>query len=247
MKVSKILFFIACSLFFSHSNIHAQQNKELSNTTKKEKKFSFKIGAGLYQPILNDSGITFISGTNSDGVTFSGATYDPEIKTGFSFLTSVDYALSDKFYIGLGFNGAFAKAKFIRDATVNNQTINGYLEEGAVENVHILLNFTYSPKGEGIKPFAKLGIGYVAQEVELGDVPLEFTNNEEIEIFTDYKNNGIGVIPELGIRYKKFFLSLAYSLSFNKLKGEEVDGFTSSGTVTSQGLQFNLTYNVFRF
>ena len=78
-------------------------------------------------------------------------------------------------------------------------------------------------------------------------MPLELTNNEETEIFTDYKNNGIGVIPELGIRYKKFFLSLAYSLSFNKLKGEEVDGFTSSGTVTSQGLQFNLTYNVFRF
>ena len=246
MKLLKTSLVIAGLLFFNHSTIFAQK-KDLSKTSSKEKKFSFKIGAGLYRPILNDSGVTFTSGTNNEGVSFSGASYDPEIKTGFSFLTSVDYALSDKFYIGLGFNGAFANANFIRDATVNNQAINGYLEEGAVENILILLNFSYVPKGEGIKPFAKLGIGYVTQEVELGDVPLELTNNIETEIFTDYKNNGIGMIPEIGVRYKKFFLSLAYSLSFEKLQGEEVDGFISAGTIRSQGLQFNLTYNLFRF
>jgi hypothetical protein len=69
----------------------------------------------------------------------------------------------------------------------------------------------------------------------------------ETEIFTDYKNNGIGIIPELGVRYNKFYLSLAYSLSLKKLQGEEVDGFISPGEVTSQGLQFNLTYDLFRF
>jgi hypothetical protein len=235
------------TLLFISTSILAQENLEISNSTKKEKKFSFKIGAGLFQPILSDSGVIFTSGTNSDGVSFSGATYDPQVTTGFNFSTSVDYALSDKFYVGLGFNGAFANAEFITDATVNDQMINGYLEKGAVENVHMLLNFTYAPKGEGIKPFAKLGIGYVTQEVELGDIPLELTNNIETEIFTDYKNNGIGIVPEFGVRYNKYFLSIAYSLSFNTLKGEEVDGFASSGEVTSQGLQFNLTYDLFRF
>ena len=246
MKILKISTFTIC-LLFSVSNILAQENTDISNSTKKEKKFSFKIGAGLYQPIINDSGVTFTGGTNSDGVSFSGATFKPKVKTGFSFLTSVDYALSDNFNIGLGFNGAFAKAEFIKDATINGQVVNGYLEKGAVTNMHILLNFTYAPKGEGLKPFAKLGIGYVTQEVELGDIPLELTNNVETEIFTDYKNNGIGIIPELGVRYNKFFLSLAYSLSLKKLQGEEVDGFISPGEVTSQGLQFNLTYDLLRF
>lgn len=247
MKTLKTTTLITLFLVFCHTNSLAQDNISLSKTTKKEKKFSFKIGAGLYQPIINDSGVTFTGGTNSDGVSFSGATYDPETKIGFSILTGFDYAISEAFYIGLGFNGAFAKANFIKDATINNQLNKGYLEEGGVENVHILLNATYSPKGDGVKPYAKLGLGYVMQEVELGDVPLELTNNEETEIFTDYKNNGIGIIPELGIRYKKCFLSLAYSLSLKKLKGEKVDGFTSSGALTSQGLQFNLTYNLFQF
>lgn len=232
--MKKIYLLIACSFYFTCTSVLAQ-----------EKKFSLKIGAGLYQPILSEDGVLFTNGINSDGVSFSGANYDPETKLGLSLFTSIDYAVSDKFYVGLGFNGAFAGAEFIKDATVNNQTIDDYLENGALANMHFLVNLTYSPKGEGIKPYAKLGIGYLIQEVELGDIPLEITDNIETEIFTDYKNSGIGLIPEFGIRYKSISLSIAYSASFKELAGETVNGFTSPGSVTSQGLQLNLTYNLF--
>ncbi len=237
--MKKIYLLIACSFYFTCTSIFAQGNSQ--------KKFSLKIGAGLYQPNINENGVVFTNGSNSDGVSFSGATYSPEIKQGINLLTSLDYALSDKFYVGLGFNSAFAKANFIRDARVNNQTIDGYLQNGALANMHMLLNFTYAPKGEGIKPYAKLGIAYLTQEVELGDVPLAITNNIETEIFTDYKSSGIGLIPELGIAYKNMFLSVAYNASLKELTGETVDGFTSPGSITSRGLHFNFTYNLFRF
>jgi len=245
--MKKFYLLIACSFYFTWTGLLAQENNELSNTNKKEKKFSLKIGAGLYQPFINEDGIIFTDGINSDGVTFSGANYNPKINIGVSLITSVDYALSDNFYVGLGFNGAFVRAKFIRDAIVNNQTIDGYLKKGALENTTLLINFTYTPKGEGIKPYVKLGIGYLTQEVELGDVPLALTNNVETEIFTDYKNSGISLIPELGVRYKNIFFSVAYSASFMELTGETVDGFSSPGSITSQGLQFNFTYNLFGF
>lgn len=201
-----------------------------------QKRFSFKLGAGYFRPVISE-----------DGVAFSNAAYDPDIGMGFSYLASLDYAISNKFSVGIGFNGNYAQSDFIRDAVVNNQTIEGYLNEGGVENYHILLNLTFAPVGTGLKPFAKLGLGYLSQEVELGDVPLALTNNVETEIFTDFKSSGVGILPEIGVRCSKLFISVAYSVSLSKSMGEEVDGFQSSGELSSNGFQLNLTYNLFRF
>lgn len=48
---------------------------------------------------------------------------------GFSYLVSLDYVLSDRFSIRIGFNGNYAKAYFIREAVVNNHIVNEYLDE----------------------------------------------------------------------------------------------------------------------
>lgn len=228
-------YLIIAFLFLLHLNVIAQDREAPQDLTQ-QKRFDFKLGFGYFRPVIGD-----------DGVAFSNAIYDPSIGIGFSYFGALDYALSNEFHIGVGFNGNYARSEFIREAVVNGQTINGYLDAGGVENYFLLVNFTYAPQGGGLKPFAKLGVGYLSQEVELGDVPLELTNNVETEIFTDYKSNGIGVLPEIGLRYNKVFVSIAYSLSLNKLSGEMVDGFVSSGEVSSNGLQINLTYSLFKF
>jgi hypothetical protein len=213
------------------------QDQAVAQASIEEKKFSLDIGFGYYRPVLSDEGVAYPNGT-----------YDPEIGIGLSYFTSFNYALSEKFAVGVGFNGNVASANFIRDAEVNNETIDGYLEGGMVTNTNILVNLTYAPSGSGIKPYGKLGLGYFSQQVELGDVPEDLTGNEEVEIFPDYKAGGFGIIPELGVHIHNFFISAAYSIPFNKLTGETKDsGFISTGTISSQGLQINLAYRIMLF
>ena len=223
-----ILITIALSLVFGTA--YAQEVSE-------EKKYSLSIGTGYFVPLLSE-----------DGIAFSNATYDPQIGAGLTYFASFDYAVSEKFSVGLGFNGNHAGADFIRDVTVNDELVNGYLEAGAVANAHLVINCTYVKTGEGIEPFAKLGLGYFTEEVELGDVPLELTDNIEVEMFPDFKSSGFGVLPEIGVRYNAFSFSAAYSLPFDDLTGEAVkEGFVSTGSIASQGLQFNVAYKILLF
>ncbi|MEL7003151.1 MAG: hypothetical protein AAFN93_10500 [Bacteroidota bacterium] len=124
-------------LMFVQLTSKAQNGEGISE----QKKFSFKIGFGYYRPVISE-----------DNVFFSNAIYDPDIGFGFSYLSALDYSISQDLSIGIGFNGNFSQAEFIREAVVDGQRINGYLDEGAVENIHILLNLTYAPPGDGIKP-----------------------------------------------------------------------------------------------
>jgi hypothetical protein len=233
--IGTTFFFILLSFMIQGKTM--AQDQANAQASMEEEKYSLIIGVGYFRPIMS-----------YEGVAYPNATFDPEIGFGFSFFTSLDYALSEKFAVGVGFNGSIASANFIKDATVNNETIDGYLDGGGVSNTCILVNLTYAPPGSGIQPYVKLGLGYFMQEVELGDVPEELTNNEETEVFPDYKSSGFGILPEIGVRYQNFFISAAYSISFNDLTGETVDGgFTSPGTITSQGLQINLAYHVWQF
>jgi hypothetical protein len=202
-----------------------------------ENNYSLAFGLGYFAPILSE-----------EGITFSNATYNPQVGAGFSYFASFDYKLSEKFALGMGFNGNYAGAEFIQNAIVDDQQVNGYLEAGAVANTHILLNLTYARPGEGIQPYAKLGVGYFIEQVELGDVPLELTNNVETELFPDFKSSGIGLLPELGARYNDLAFSVAYSFPFDDLTGETVPGgYLSVGSIASQGLQINVTYRISLF
>ncbi|MEM6517671.1 MAG: hypothetical protein AAF688_15930 [Bacteroidota bacterium] len=228
-SISRILT-ITAIFFFIQLTAEAQRRNA-------DKNFSLAFGAGYFQGFVSD-----------DGVAYDNAIYDPNVGPGVSYFISFDYHLSESFAIGLGYNGNYAGAEFVRNATVGEETINGFLVAGAVTNSHILLNATYQIPGEGIQPFGKLGVGYITQQVENGDVPLRLTNNVETEVFPDFKSSGFVVLPELGLRYQSFYLSLAYTLPFDELTGEDnPDGFVSPGTVSSTGLQLNLSYRVFLF
>jgi len=230
MKTQVKILAIAVCLFSFHLSANAQ--------SRLDKNFSVSLGAGYFQAFVN-----------AEGVTYSNAVYDPNVGPGVSYFVSFDYHLSETFAIGVGYNGNFASGEFVRNATVSNETINGFLEAGAVTNTQILLNATYTPQGRSaIQPFGKLGIGYLTQQVENGDVPMRLTGGVEMEIFPDFKNSGIGLLPEVGIRYNDFSLSAAYSIGFNKLTGEDnPDGFVSPGTVSSSALQINVSYRIFLF
>lgn len=236
MKTSFKTFICAFVLFIFHSALQAQNTNGAENF-RNDKKMSIKIGGGLFQPFLSET-----------GVGYANASYDPNTGPGFSYFASFDYAITKNISIGVGYNGSFAGAEFIRNAVVDGQTINGYLEAGAVTNTHLLLNVTYTVSGEGIRPFATLGLGYLIQQVELGDVPLALTNNVETEIFPDFKSSGFGILPELGVQYYNFSLSAAYGISFEELTGEKnPDGFVSAGSLTSQALQINIGYRIYLF
>ncbi len=232
--MKKIVLTSICAIFLT---VSVTQSFAQENDLNEEKKYSLALGLGYFNPILSEKGIAF-----------SNATYDPQLGAGASFSASFDYALSEKFAVGVGFNGSYASAEFIRDAVVNDSQVDGYLEAGALENIYILANLTYSKPGDGIQPYAKLGLGYFIVEVELGDVPLELTDNVEVEMFPDFKSSGFGVLPELGVRYNALSLSVAYSLPFDDSEGETVDeGFQSAGSISSQGLQVNVTYRISLF
>ncbi len=229
-----IICLVVTSLF--HTSIMAQSMNAFLEGSN-DKKISLKLGVGYFHALLSD-----------EGVSYTNATYDPNIGAGVSYFLGVDYNITESIAIGIGYNGTYGKADFIRNAVVDSQPINGFLEAGAVTNTHILLNLSYSPAGSGIQPYAKLGFGYLIQQVELGDVPLNLTNNVETEIFPDYKSSGFGVLPELGVRYGNFFLSAAYGFSLERLTGEDnPDGFVSTGSLTSQSLQVNVSYRIFLF
>ncbi|MEM9022266.1 MAG: hypothetical protein AAGB22_00895 [Bacteroidota bacterium] len=236
MKTTSIATFLALLFYLSPLTTWAQ-GEDNSAASSKQKKFSFQLGIGYFRPILSD-----------DGVAYPNGTYDPNIGLGFSYFGGFNYAFLPDFTVGVAYDGNYASAEFIEGANIDGQTVDGYLEAGAVTNSMILVNASYVPQGDGIKPYARLGMGYINQQVELGDVPLELTNDVETEIFPDYKSSGFVFMPEVGARYGKFFLSAAYSIPIDDLTGEIVDtGFTSSGTVTSQGLQIKFTYNLFQF
>lgn len=209
----------------------------LSSQNNSEKRFSAALGVGYFNPILSE-----------EGVSYSNATYAPNLGPGFSYFFSFDYHLTKNLHIGLGYNGSYAASKFIKDATINNSTIAGYLEAGAIANSQFLLNVTYASRIKGISPYAKIGVGYFQNQVEMGDVPLELTDNIEKELFPDYKYAGFGIIPEVGISYNSFSLSVAYSLPFDELEGELIAGVPPSvGKVSSSGLQINLAYRLSLF
>jgi hypothetical protein len=86
-------------------------------------------------------------------------------------------------YFRIGFNGTYSKANFRENATVNDKQVNGYLEEGALENSSFMLNVTYSPNKKSFQHCAKLGFVYFITKVKLGDVPLSQTDNEVKELF----------------------------------------------------------------
>lgn len=240
MKIKNILLGILSVLAFN-SYAQTETNSETfvqADKSTKNKKYSITLGLGYYIPVLSDKNISF-----------PNAQYNPEINSGISYFISLDYALTKDFYVGVGYNSSYAKAKFIENAIVNNQQVDGYLEAGALENSSFLFNITYSPNKKGFKPYAKLGIGYFLTEVELGDVPLSLTDNVEKELFPDYKSSGLGIMPELGVKYNLFTLSVAYGLPFNKLSGEssEVDTYESTGTMRSNSLLINVSYRILLF
>src|SRR5690606_32258123 len=103
--------------------------------------------------------------------------------------------------------GNYGKARFIKNAVINGEQINGYLEAGALANSNVLLNVTYWPGKAGLQPYAKVGAGFFISELELGDIPLRLTDNVEKELFPDYKSDGFGILPELGLKYNQFTLS----------------------------------------
>ncbi len=219
------------------SLIASSANAQVNPSTQ-VKRYSVNVGLGYFSPHLSD-----------DGVSFPDAEYNPKIGVGFSYFISFDYALTNDLYMGVGFNGNYGKAKFIRNAVVNGERVNGYLEAGALENSHVMLNFTYAPEKQGIRPFARLGLGYFITEVELGDIPLYLTNNEEVELYPDFKSSGLGVMPELGLKYNHFSLSLAYGIPFDKLSGEtpESGAYVLSETIRSHSVQINASYRILLF
>jgi hypothetical protein len=199
-----------------------------------DQKYSLSFGAGLFTPFLDH-----------EGVNYANAEFDPQTSSGISYFGSFDYAISEKLAIGVGFNGNYGTAEFIRNANVNGTQIDGYLEAGAIANSHFLLNLTYTGDGEGIQPYARIGLGYFFYQAEMGDVPMELTGGVEEEIFPDFKYNGLGIIPEIGLRFNAFSLTAAYSLPFGELEGEEVPGgYISPGRVNLSGLQVNLAYRI---
>lgn len=199
-----------------------------------DKKFSASLGVGYFNAILSE-----------EGVSYSNATYAPEIGAGFSYFLSFDYHLTNNVHIGLGYNGSYAASRFIKDAMIDNSTVDGYLGAGAIANSKILLNLTYASRNEGVSPYAKIGIGYFQNQVEMGDVPLELTDNVELELFPDYKYGGLGLLPEIGIAYNSISLSLAFSLPFDELEGEVIEGVPPSvGEISSSGLQINVAYRI---
>ncbi|WP_192820563.1 hypothetical protein [Rufibacter sp. LB8] len=203
------------------------------------KKYSISAGFGYYLPLLSEK-----------NVGYQNAEYSPEIGLGISYFISLDYALTQDLFVGVGFNGSYATARFIKNANLNGEQINGYLKAGALENSNFLLNLTYAPSGNGWQPYAKLGVGFFKSELELGDIPLRLTNNVESELFPDYKASGLGILPEIGLKYKQFALSSAYALPFKKLTGEEnpePGAFPSTGTIKSHGLQVNASYRIYIF
>lgn len=203
-------------------------------TAQSDKKISTAFGAGYYLPI-----------SNYEGVMYDNAQFDPQTSGGISYFLSVDYALNEKFKLGLGLNGAYASADFINNAIVNDFQVPGFLEGGAYSGMRLLVNATYFYSSEKIQPYGKLGIGYFVEQAELGDVPLELTDNVETEIFTDFKYSGLGVIPEFGLSYKDFAVSAAYSMAFGEMLGEVVqEGYQSPGQMNLSGIQLNLTYRI---
>lgn len=224
MKIKTILLGILSLLAFAS---HAQDNR-----------YSIAVGLGYYAPLLS-----------AENISYPDAEYKQEIGAGISYFISADYALTRDWYVGLGFNGGYATAKFIKDPLINGEQIEGHLEAGALENMHFLLNVTYFPDEDGLQPYAKLGLGYFMNEVELGDIPLRLTDNVEKEIFPDYKSTGFGILPELGIEYNLLTLSVGYGLPFNELTGEdpEPEGYVSNGSIKSHSLQVNVAYRILLF
>jgi len=223
------------------NNSNTETNSAAStpiNTSTENKKYSLAVGLGYFTPVLS-----------AEGVSYPNGEYLPEYDLGVSFTLSFDYAVAKDFYIGVGYNGNYGKARFMKNVNINGEQITGYLEAGALENSSFLLNFTYFPTKKGIQPFAKLGLGYFINEVELGDVPLRLTNNVERELFPDYKSTGLGILPEIGVKYNRFTLSVAYGLPFNKLSGEEPElgGNISTGTIRSHSIQINASYRIVLF
>ena len=206
----------------------------LLSQANSEKKFSAALGAGYFNAILAE-----------EGVGYSNATYAPEVGPGFSYFLSFDYHITNNFHIGLGYNGSYAASKFIKDATIESSTVEGYLEAGAIANSKFLLNLTYAATGGGIRPYAKIGFGFFQNQVEMGDVPLALTDNVELELFPDYKYSGLGLMPEVGVSYNSISLSVGFSLPFDELEGEMIEGVPPSvGEINSLGLQINLGYRI---
>ncbi len=228
MRHFRLALILAIALI--HSGLLFSQNNS-------EKKFSAALGGGYFNAILAE-----------EGVTYSNATYAPEIGAGFSYFLSFDYHLFNNLHIGVGYNGSYAGSKFIKGATIENSTVDGYLEAGAIANSKLLLNLTYALSSSGISPYAKLGIGYFQNQVEMGDVPLELTNNVELELFPDYKYSGFGIMPEVGLSFNSISLSLAYSLPFDELEGEMIQDVPPSvGKISSNGFHVNLAYRISLF
>ena len=203
------------------------------------KKYSAVAGAGLYLPQ--------VAGQN---VVYPDAEYSPEVGKGISYFVSLDYAFTPDLFLGLGFNGSYARGKFIINAKVKGEQLNGYLEAGALDNANFLLNLTYFPQRAGLQPYAKLGLGFFMAELELGDVPLNLTNGVETELFPDYKYRGLGLLPELGLKYNGFTVSVGYGMPLKKLTGEQVSdagAYGSRGSIRSNSLQVNAAYRVFLF
>ena len=211
----------------------------LNAQTNEAKKYSLSLGAGYFSALLDD-----------EGIAYPNATYAPEVGPGLSYFASLDYGLTEDFYVGVGLNGNYARGEFIQNAEVNGSQVDGYLEAGTVSNLAFLLNFTYAPVKSGVQPYAKLGVGYIIQQAELGDVPLSLTNNVEFELFPDYKFAGFGILPEVGIKYNSLSLSAAYGLPFGDLTGEEEEGpdaYPSVGSISSRSLQVNVAYRLSLF
>lgn len=228
MRHYRSAFLLAIALI--HSGLLFSQNNS-------DKKFSASLGVGYFNAFLTE-----------EGVGYSNATYAPEIGAGISYFFSFDYHLSNNLHIGVGYNGSYAASEFIKDAMIDNTTVDGYLEAGAIANSQFLLNLTYASISGGIRPYAKLGIGYFQNQVEMGDVPLELTDNVESELFPDYKYTGLGVLPEIGVSYNSISLSVAYSYPFDELEGEVIEGVPPSvGKVGSSGLQINVAYRISLF
>lgn len=229
MITFKSIFLSIVLLVFQASQVTAQ-----STSNSQDKKYSLTIGTGY-----------FGASVRTTSIAYENADYNQNISPGFTYFASLDYKLSEQFAIGLGYNGNYASAKFIENAVINGQQVNGFLKAGAVANSHVLVNLSYASVREGIQPFVKLGLGYFKNQVELGDVPLSLTDNVEVEMFPDFKYASIGIIPELGVKHGKLLFSAAYTLPFGALTGETVPGgFESQGSISSSGIQINLGYQI---
>ncbi|NNC83258.1 MAG: hypothetical protein HKN79_06750 [Flavobacteriales bacterium] len=209
-----------------YSSASAQESQGM------EKPFSASIGFGYAAAKVDHS-----------NVAYTNAEFAPKIRAGFSYFASVDYAINERFQVGIGFNGTHSHAEFILNPSVGDEQVNGYLEKGNVSSTRTVLRLTYSSVKEGIRPFGRLAIGQFNEQAEMGDVPLKLTQNVETEMFPDFKYSGLGMLPEIGIHHKSFSFSVAYSLPFGELVGEEVpEGFESPGRMQTQCVQINACY-----